>query len=745
MFRICVVHTLFQKLYQFPKRPESQEGFRVPHDGMAGGGIQAKYLALPMRKLLLLLILCLFGHSHLSAALPAWDSLWVRYQGSNGIQEHSFALNGLYKKGELVFASKWDGPALRMILRSVQPIELLEMKLAGRLTLAAEDRILCNGFQSWSSSREYKAGDHIPRLSPVARPFARHYGDFLYRPRKDQKRLHSWTWTWIRDESYPSIDFIGSLDDHQAYTSFEFFTENGRIEANRDVAGWQGDEFSWNLMQLSGSQTEIFKQYGAALGSGPANPAKPVTGWTSWYNYYTDISESLLLHSLNAIETSGIPQEIFQIDDGFQSETGDWLDIDAQKFPRGMKVLADSIHAKEMKAGLWLAPYICSKKSRLFREHPDWIVRDAKGKLLKAGVNPGWGGAYYVLNFYHPEVKSYLKRVFDKVLQDWGYDLIKADFLFAACIQARNGKSRAGVMSDAMGLLRELCGDKLLLGCGVPLAPAFGKVDYCRIGNDIHLKWEWKALKALHLSERISTAASLANSLNRAGLSYAAFGNDPDVFILRKENNKLSETQKETLFILNHLLGSLVFNSDDLSTYDAGQLRLMRSAYPHLPKTMLNILASGDLYSVEFEIGSRQYVCLSNLSRKEATFTLKRGLWFETRAEGKHPITLHDRTGAHDFNFPSLKPYETRIFQKLNPETIQVLGGHGHIFPGSEVISLEKEEKGKFILQFYPDANTTEAVYLYFPEGETPAQCQVNGKTCTEVEIKGKKLWKFQP
>lgn len=30
-------------------------------------------------------------------------------------------------------------------------------------------------------------------------------------------------------------------------------------------------------------------------------------------------------------------------------------------------------------------------------------------------------------------------------------------------------------------------GDWLILGCGVPLAPAFGKVDFCRIGADMGL------------------------------------------------------------------------------------------------------------------------------------------------------------------------------------------------------------------------------------------------------------------
>lgn len=48
-------------------------------------------------------------------------------------------------------------------------------------------------------------------------------------------------------------------------------------------------------------------------------------------------------------------------------------------------------------------------------------------------------------------------------------------------------------MWDAMEFVRELTGpDKLLLGCGVPLACAWRKADYCRIGSDVAPWWEGK-------------------------------------------------------------------------------------------------------------------------------------------------------------------------------------------------------------------------------------------------------------
>lgn len=55
------------------------------------------------------------------------------------------------------------------------------------------------------------------------------------------------------------------------------------------------------------------------------------------------------------------------------------------------------------------------------------------------------------------------------------------------------GRSRGEIMWDAMQFVRDLAGpDKLVLGCGVPLACAWRNADYCRIGSDVAPWWEGK-------------------------------------------------------------------------------------------------------------------------------------------------------------------------------------------------------------------------------------------------------------
>ena len=101
--------------------------------------------------------------------------------------------------------------------------------------------------------------------------------------------------------------------------------------------------------------------------------------------------------------------------------------------------------------------------------------------------------------------------------------------------------------------LKIQAGDKMILGCGVPLGSAFGKVDFCRIGADVHLQWEDNLQRFHGNRERTSTLLSLRSTLGRWQLNNRVFHNDPDVFILRKEKNKLTLNQQYTLLIINTL------------------------------------------------------------------------------------------------------------------------------------------------------------------------------------------------
>ena len=242
--------------------------------------------------------------------------------------------------------------------------------------------------------------------------------------------------------------------------------------------------------------------------------------------------------------------------------------------------MVEEIHASGFQAGLWLAPFVCEKDSALFRQHPDWLLK-VDGKPWCCGSN--WS-SFYALDIDNPAVLDYLRRVFDRVLNDWGFDLVKLDFLYGAAPFGNAHESRAARMRRAMELLRSWCGQKAILGCGVPVMPAFGLVDYCRVSCDVGLDWDDVWYMRLFHRERVSTKQAINNTVFRRQLNGRAYGSDPDVFFLREENCKLTAEQKRTLATVNALLGNVFLTSDMPSRYTDAQrdeYRRLRRLFEH--------------------------------------------------------------------------------------------------------------------------------------------------------------------
>lgn len=458
---------------------------------------------------------------------------------------------------------------------------LRHVSAAFRFPFEKRDMLYLSGYQSWTDSRERGVKGRMHSLDRVPKKLVERfsldrYGDnrfAAYGHRRGQQ--HGFTYAYVRrGEEYT---LFGSLAEESGFTVLRFDTNENTVTLEKDCAGraFTGDYTIFDLVILRGTEDEVFDEYFRLLGVAPAK-GKRLTGYTSWYNLYENISEESIAADLTGFAGSERLPDVFQIDDGYENAVGDWL-VPNAKFPHGMKQAADQIRAAGMLPGIWLAPFAAEKKSILVREHPDWLLRDENGVAQMGGCN--WSG-FYGLDIYHPEVRAYLKQVFDTVVRDWGYGLVKLDFLYAACLIPRRDKTRAEVMFDGMRLLRELCGDALILGCGVPLAPAFGMVDYCRIGCDMSLNWLGDAyMRPLH-REVPSTRNTLLNTVYRRHLDGRAWRNDPDVFLLRDDNIKLSPEQRETLATVNALFGGVLFTSDNVGAYDAEK----RAVYERIEK-----------------------------------------------------------------------------------------------------------------------------------------------------------------
>src|SRR6478736_6708996 len=86
----------------------------------------------------------------------------------------------------------------------------------------------------------------------------------------------------------------------------------------------------------------------------------PPMGWNSWNTFQTNISEELVKGIADNMISSGMKDAGYSyivLDDGWMTmerdpKTGD-LVADPKKFPHGMKSLADYVHSKGLKFGLY--------------------------------------------------------------------------------------------------------------------------------------------------------------------------------------------------------------------------------------------------------------------------------------------------------------------------------------------------------------------------------------------------------
>nr|MCR5787102.1 alpha-galactosidase [Acholeplasmatales bacterium] len=286
-----------------------------------------------------------------------------------------------------------------------------------------------------------------------------------------------------------------------------------------------------------------------------------IFGYTSWYNYYQNINEDIILRDLEGLDNRF---NLFQIDDGYETFVGDWLNIDSKKFPNGLKPIVDKIHSKGLKAGIWLAPFVAEEKSELFTNHKELFKKDNKGEFVKCGCN--WSG-FYALDLEKEETRNYIKKSLE-YFKELGFDFFKLDFLYATSVVTYDGLTRAEAAFKYYSFIREILNDKLILGCGASLFSSYQNFDYLRVGPDVSLKFDdiW-FMKFMH-RERISTKVTIQNTIYRSIFDNQLFLNDSDVFLLRDDNIELSKEQKDSLLEINALFSSVLMTSDNLSKYD---------------------------------------------------------------------------------------------------------------------------------------------------------------------------------
>mmetsp|Transcript_24647 Transcript_24647/g.57861 ORF Transcript_24647/g.57861 Transcript_24647/m.57861 type:complete len:1092 (+) Transcript_24647:138-3413(+) len=396
----------------------------------------------------------------------------------------------------------------------------------------------------------------------------------------------------IMDENGGPALVCGWLSQHKQFgiVSVDDRLENVKMHATHEAIVNSNVSTDWAYAQLITPHRydeEPMVHYLHATAA--YNQVKPLqngpllTGWCSWYHYYENITEENLRSNFSRLATMRyqVPTNMSMVDDGYMTAWGDWDSLKPKKFTT-MDVVAKDISSSRMRPGLWMAPFTADKHSKIARNHPEWIIRNERGRPANSS---NCGKFFYGLDATNPKVREHVFRSIRKAVQDWGFNVLKIDFLYAACLEG-NGKydmsmTRAEAMHLALQTIREAAGpDVFLIGCGCPIASGIGYIDGMRVSADTGPTWYPELpLPWWDNGTLPSLRGMIRNSMSRAPMGHRWWHNDPDCLMLGESTKLTNEEVVSAASIIAMTCGMLLV-SDDLTKVGQNRLDILNRIFP---------------------------------------------------------------------------------------------------------------------------------------------------------------------
>jgi len=458
---------------------------------------------------------------------------------------------------------------------------------------ASTTRVLVNGFQSWSEGELRALSDVQPR--PALVWMQEHGHDVGFLPGSDRPGGEAGVWrshTLIALVRPDGGGYVGcSQDETRSAAHWEARAGDGHVTLRLEVEGPELPLVFTETDDVIAAVEALSASLGEAM---HARTPAPLRVWCSWYSYFRTVTLANMLDNAERSRDKALPFDVFQLDDGFQADLGDWT-RPAAHFGGHARDLPAQLGALGYRSGIWIAPFLAGPNSDLFRAHPDWMLKTEGGQPMPIGNN--WGGAYYALDTTHPEVLDWLRELAREVV-GWGYSYLKLDFLFAAAMPGvRHDPGRTRTEAYRMGLeaLRAGAGDEtFLLLCGAPLASSIGIADAMRTGPDVSPIWDDESRRVLLQDGTGPSARNAVHTSLSRWYQHAWYQPDPDVMVARRELSLLNAAERHTLLGLLDVIGGLRASSDPVALLDDEGLILLRRALevsvPDRPTTLTTSL-----------------------------------------------------------------------------------------------------------------------------------------------------------
>lgn len=144
----------------------------------------------------------------------------------------------------------------------------------------------------------------------------------------------------------------------------------------------------------------------------------------NWEATYFDFNNQKLFDIIDCAAQLGI--DTFVLDDGWftnrNNDTnglGDW-EVNLEKLQGGLLPIAQRCHQNGLKFGLWFEPEMVNEGTKLFAEHPDYVLHNPHAGRVRSRNQ-------LVLDFTNPQVVEHIAKKMSQLIRQNDVDYIKWD------------------------------------------------------------------------------------------------------------------------------------------------------------------------------------------------------------------------------------------------------------------------------------------------------------------------------
>lgn len=250
---------------------------------------------------------------------------------------------------------------------------------------------------------------------------------------------------------------------------------------------------------------------------------------------------------------------------------GDWLEPH-KTWTGGLNSAARTIYKDGFRAGIALSPFRVSEKSKLFKNHEDWLIHDTHNTIIVEDTVDG--EQFFALDITHPGVQKYIAKIF-RSLYKMGFIFYETEHMaygFKDSSQVKRkveGKSSVQSFREICSIIRtEIGPGSIWMMTETPYLPVIGFADIVGISKGQHKKWNGEKLQNF---VRESWFSHYLNNIY--------WQNSPGEISLSEENG-LTQTEKRSITLWTAMLGGAIGTTDNITNWNNTQLHEFRMLEP---------------------------------------------------------------------------------------------------------------------------------------------------------------------